>query len=246
MTRFNSTTRIGHAGPASRLSDGRGVIDDTVRTTNLDGVLPILANSRESSCRRVAFTGKLASGKSTAARFLVDRLGFTRIALADELKSLAADIANWMHRERLMPHEDRVRLLDKTTPVGRRWLQWLGTEGLRSRLSDAWILMLLGKVESLGPAARVVTDDVRFLNEATSLSIAGYKVVKIEVPEPVRLERIRINYPQYQDRWLAEIASHPSEIEVDIIHPHLVIEAKEGLEEFSQQVVEAVSGLISS
>lgn len=184
---------------------------------------------------RIAFTGKLASGKTTAAKFLVDERDFVRMALADELKAIGAEIATWMHQSRVLSHEDRMRLLDKKTTLGRRWLQFLGTECLRSRLPDIWIQILLHKIRS-SAMSKIVVDDARFLNEAQTLRQAGFLVVKVQTPEADRLARIEELYPQYRGR-LEELSAHPSETEVDLVEPDVLIVNRGSLEDLKAEVL---------
>lgn len=163
----------------------------------------------------VGIGGKFASGKTNAAQALVDALGFERMALAGELRRAAYAVADWI-ADLDGPHMGQgifgllgEQMKDKSSPVGRRWLQWFGTELGRSILPDLWIRALLRKVEQT--AGPVVVDDLRFRNEAKALRAAGFLLVRVEIDEVARRERIAHIYPDYDRALLA----HPSETDLD-------------------------------
>lgn len=145
-------------------------------------------------------------------------MGLRRAAFADELKRTAAMIVDFfavaVHDEgvRILPrgwlHEydahDRMingtvidflrRFGDKSTSQGRRWLQFFGTECMRSVLPDIWVQAVLHRVK-MWPGT--VVDDMRFINEANALRDSGFVLVRIETPEEIRRERILKLYPNY-------------------------------------------------
>lgn len=112
----------------------------------------------------IGLTGRKRSGKSTAARYLVENHGFTELSFAARLKKMAVDVNPLVHyidtlsltetdRELLANGVDPgpVRLLDALGVLGeerakdllpevRRFYQRLGTEGVRNNLGpDTWV-----------------------------------------------------------------------------------------------------------
>lgn len=152
---------------------------------------------------RIAFSGKIAAGKTTAANALVRELGFQKMSLADELKSVGQDIGSWIHDMRMFNPGSLLALVDKTHPYGRSWLQWLG-QRMRQVYPDVWIQALLRRL----PNNRdVVVDDCRFLNEALALTAHGFVLARIEIPPEIQAFRVKTCYPQYEDLSILQDAS---------------------------------------
>lgn len=144
--------------------------------------------------KRIAFSGKMLVGKTTAANALVKELGFQKMSLADELKSVGQDIGSWIHDMRMFNPGSLPALVDKTHPYGRAWLQWLG-QRMRRVYQDVWVQALFQRL----PNDRdVVVDDVRFLNEAIALARHGFVLARIEIPPEIQAVRVKTYYPQYK------------------------------------------------
>lgn len=121
----------------------------------------------------IGIAGVARSGKDTIARHLVEHHGFTRVALADSLRALLAEMdgSTWELRK-------EYEAAGKTS----RWaLQTLGTE-CREALPEAtdslWCLVALSKIRFLAehmPTARrrFVVPDIRFPHEPTVLGSAA-------------------------------------------------------------------------
>ena len=112
----------------------------------------------------IGLTGRKRSGKSTAARYLVDNHGFTELSFAARLKKMSVDVNPMVHyidtlnltevdRE-LLAHGvepgpvyllDALRVLGEerakdALPEVRRFYQRLGTEGVRNHIgADTWV-----------------------------------------------------------------------------------------------------------
>ena len=144
--------------------------------------------------RIIALTGLARSGKDTVGQHLVTR-GFTRVALADELKKAALAL------DPLVPDVDPadptitpsgyVRLSEyvfafgwedaKTNPEVRRTLQRLGTEaGWMFHGKDLWTQRVEGVMaESDGP---FVITDLRMPHEAEWVRCLGGAIWRVERP----------------------------------------------------------------
>lgn len=125
----------------------------------------------------VGLTGKAGSGKDTVADRLVDRHGFTKMSFAGPLKDVLRSIDPILGMDVMRPGqlitvtqaleacggEEGVK---KVYPAYRKYLQKLGTEGIRKYDEDFWINCALTELSKLDRNARVVFTDCRFPNEA--------------------------------------------------------------------------------
>ena len=132
----------------------------------------------------IGFAGHARTGKDTAAGFLVAQ-GWTRLAFADEVKAMALDVDpivdEWGGPIRLSTVVDKHGWENaKAVPEVRRFLQRLGTEGVRARDPDWWVRIAMRHAAAIpGP---VVFTDVRFANEADAIRTAGGTVVHVTRP----------------------------------------------------------------
>lgn len=95
------------------------------------------------------------------------------------------------------------------TPEVRRALQLWGTEVRRAQNEQYWVDAFLDS--AFKSQVSTVCDDVRFPNEAKAILAQGFPVVRIEVPESVRTERLR-----GRDGVRVDLASqHASETSLD-------------------------------
>lgn len=138
--------------------------------------------------------GFAGSGKSTVANHLVQHHGFTKLSFAAALKDVVAALFHW----------DRVKLEGRTPEdrawreipdpfwsekMGRPWtprwaLQYVGTEVVRNTLHrDMWVNRVAVQLASLGPDAKVVFDDARFLNELATIRQFNGRLVVLDRPD---------------------------------------------------------------
>ena len=125
----------------------------------------------------IGFTGRMHSGKTTAAMHLVRSHGFTRHRFAGPLKAMLHAIGLTERHTDGDLKEEPCDLLDGKTP---RWaMQSLGTEWGRMLITpNLWVNAWL----ATKPEGNVVVDDVRFDNEAAMIRSAGGIVVRIVRP----------------------------------------------------------------
>lgn len=166
-----------------------------------------------------AFTGKKQSGKSTASAFLQKkfsnaiRLNF-KSALVDELVAnfpkLNQVIIDTMERLDYDGNNPWTleRLVNEKPPLFRALMQNYGTEVRRGDDPNYWVdrWKYLARDREI-----VITDDVRFLNEAQAVKELGGVIIKI----------VREDMPDSGD-------SHVSEQEMDEITPDYLISVKTG------------------
>ena len=169
-----------------------------------------------------AFTGKKESGKSTAAKYVAEKTGAVRInfkdALVQEMKENFPDLLEGIRHdlwytictktddwEQEMPSIDD--LFDEKPPLMRALMQNYGTEVRRGDNPDYWTQKWFYKVNQLD---NVVTDDVRFLNEAKGVKLFGGVIIRI----------IRSD--------ITSTKGHLSETEMDQIEADYTVEVEKG------------------
>jgi len=128
----------------------------------------------------IAFTGKKGSGKSTAVEYMMSKLPGARInfkdALIQELKDKFPRLLEYLSGAHGISVDNL--FTEKPAPV-RFLMQEYGTNVRRWENSWYW-------TDKWGDAVddcehdRVYTDDVRFLNEATIVSMKGGIIIRIE------------------------------------------------------------------
>lgn len=117
----------------------------------------------------IALSGPRACGKSTIAGHLVAQHGYTRIAFADALRSVAKIAGDEYENDRI-------------------YLAQLGEE-LRELMPNFLLEVVKVKVESInGP---VVIEDVRFPSEKEFCDGIGATTIRLEIPEEVQLQRLQ-------------------------------------------------------
>lgn len=134
----------------------------------------------------VGFAGKARAGKSEAGQRLVDKWGFTQFAFADQMRSMALaldPVIDWYVDGTGRRLSDLVQAdgweIAKQNPEVRRFLQALGTEGVRAHLGDdSWIRATDKAIAEAGNPDAVVTD-VRFPNEAAFIRESGGLVIRV-------------------------------------------------------------------
>jgi hypothetical protein len=134
----------------------------------------------------VGICGLIGSGKGTAADYLVNELGYTKLSFADKLKDAVATMFSW----------DRT-LLEGDTKESREWrehpdefwtketgktitprlvLQLFGTDCMRNGFYDGiWVSLVKQQIVN-NPDKNFVIPDVRFQNEVKTIRDVGGKV----------------------------------------------------------------------
>jgi len=146
----------------------------------------------------IGFCGKLQSGKSTVATHLVKAHNFIRVRFAGPLKDMVKALGLTEEEYDGSRKEEPCELLGGKTP---RWaMQSLGTEWGRDLIDpQLWVRAWQKRVDSIclqNPSASIVTDDVRFPNEAAAIRLVGGRLIYIE---------------RNQDLLQADGTLHPSE-----------------------------------
>lgn len=152
----------------------------------------------------IGVTGQMGAGKNAIGKILEGH-GYTQVGFADQLKSMALVLNPFIpftgagFPERLsVLVGDRGWEAAKEFPEVRRFLQVLGTEGVRAHLGeDAWIRALerrlwpirfqenvtIGELmDATAVEYQYVITDVRFGNEAVAIKRWGGEVWRVERP----------------------------------------------------------------
>ncbi len=123
----------------------------------------------------VALTGQAGAGKSTAARYLVERHGYTLVKFAAPLKNMMRAIGlTEAEIEGELKEVPSDKLCGRTP---RHAMQTIGTQWGRDCIGeDFWVRLWLAEAAK---HERVVTDDCRFPNEAVAVRKAGGDIILI-------------------------------------------------------------------
>jgi hypothetical protein len=145
----------------------------------------------------IGLIGKKRVGKDSFASALTSRYDYQRVAFADPLKEASYFANPIMGTFSLMPegHDHPVtqewRLQEVIDTLGwdtakdlipevRRFLEDLGTNGIRALDEGFWLRIGLGRIDSLGSrGVPAVVTDARFPNEADAIRDRGGLIVRI-------------------------------------------------------------------
>ena len=124
---------------------------------------------------RVAFVGKMRSGKDTAAEYFIRRFGGKIVKFADPIYEMEAAIYKILNRP--IPEDKTQR---------RFLLQMLGTEFVRNHIGEnTWVNIWADRVDAM--SENLYLSDIRFPNELVRAKEKGFKVVKIERSQETRV-----------------------------------------------------------
>lgn len=162
---------------------------------------------------RIAIGGKMGTGKSSIADFLVKCFQFKQFSFARKLKEIASDLFDMEVKDRVL-------------------LQMLGTE-IRKMKADAWCSYVLKQVNAEA-SLRVVIDDMRYLNEGTILKENNFTLIRLYTPAFMRKKRGTIGLDE-------KTAAHPSEIEIDAIEVDYAIDTSGTMEQAYRKMMELLA-----
>lgn len=179
---------------------------------------------------KIAFFGPAASGKTWCADYLVNAYRYQKVSFAAKLKEIASDLFNVQGKN----GRDRKILQD----VGQK---------MREIEPNIWIDHLLTTVDNFEHSVELwqfkdnpkgfVLDDLRYGNEADALRSAGFRLVKVDVPDEIREWRLSTLYP---DTPLSAYY-HASEQEWAHILPDHTVESV--VKDQTEQELDAIVGM---
>lgn len=167
---------------------------------------------------RIALTGKLRSGKSSAATHLSLKHGYTILSFGDALKRMADELFNGSDVYKFEPitqdcpfSNDGKRVIGYRKP--RKLYQDVG-QALRELDPDVWVRQVarvLPLWENMRDVNGIVIDDLRQPNEFEWCKANGFTVIRINANEDTRLERARA----LGDSFDIEDLRHDTELHID-------------------------------
>lgn len=181
--------------------------------------------------RNVALIGRARSGKDSVGARLESRYGYTRLAFADPLKKMALEVNPWIvygiggmqsiRLADLIEHVGWERAKDEYPEV-RRILQATG-QSVRDRDPIHWLRLMMASLDAARLAgANVVVTDVRYPNEANTLRLLGFRMVRIIRPSlddhspthasETALDGFSAGLTIYNDGTLADLAAQADSI----------------------------------
>ncbi|WP_172384871.1 hypothetical protein [Streptomyces sp. MNP-20] len=170
----------------------------------------------------VALIGKSRSGKDTVAQMLAAHGGYTRLAVADELRRAALRLDPYIplrYTQTPVRLSTLIRRLGWETakdqfPEVRRVLQEYG-QAVRELEPEIWLRPVVGQLRQ-GTEWNLpcVVTDVRYLNEVEAVRAEGGVIVRVERPG---------------SGLSGSAARHPSETELDALEPDHVLRNDQGL-----------------
>ena len=166
---------------------------------------------------KIAFSGKLCSGKSTAAKIIGEIINdVTILSFAGKVKEIARDLFG-------MTTKDRELLIN----IGKK---------MREIDSDIWIKYLLKESEKY---ENVVVDDLRFPNEYKYLKEHGFTIIRLNISREQQLERIKILY----DDWEVHSSKNndESEVALDSCNFDYCIDTPKSLDDLKQILVSIIN-----
>lgn len=166
---------------------------------------------------KVAFVGKMRSGKDTAGAYLIRNHWVTKLAFGDEIRKVITTY---------FPH-----LLQGNKP--RKVFQKIG-QLFREFDKDVWVKQFnhtYRRFQQAGTTDFIVTD-VRQMNEVEYLKAQGFLIVKVETDEELRLERIKAS----GDLFAMEDLNHETELAVDTLPYDYLITNNTTLEDLYKQI----------
>lgn len=122
---------------------------------------------------KIAFIGKLCSGKSYAAKYFKDNYNYEILSFGGPVKKYAYKIFN-------LKHKDRKTIQDFA-------------QSLKKINKDVWVNYLLRNLENIG-TNNIVIDDLRFHNEQDALKKNGFIFIKLSIDPKLQEERIEKTY----------------------------------------------------
>ena len=134
---------------------------------------------------KIAFSGKIASGKSTTSLFISENIKKCEIVgFANRLKELTYELFN-----------------SDPNKKDRKLLQDFGLK-IREVDPNAWVNALDKKIKD---KENVIVDDLRFPNEFIYLKNKGFILIRLNISPEEQIKRIKLKYPENWEEHIQRI-----------------------------------------
>jgi hypothetical protein len=161
----------------------------------------------------ISLSGKKRSGKSSVARYLIDKHGFVEVSWAYPLKEIIGVQLFGLNSDQLYGSDfDKERVDRRWGMSPREILQKVGTDLFRRHfMEDFWVRIGVDNIkDTLALGKSIVVSDTRFPNEIAAIVALGGTTIRMK----------RTDYPSGD--------THPSETALDDSPFDYTIEAKTG------------------
>jgi hypothetical protein len=138
----------------------------------------------------IGITGKIGSGKSTAANYLSDCCGFKEYTMAEPIKQIG-EVFGFTHKQLYGTQKDKSEIHSYWRVSGREFLQKIGTDMFRDLLpklipnmkisKSVWCDIFRLKYDGL---TSTVVSDIRFPDEAQMIRDLGGVIIRITRDRP--------------------------------------------------------------
>lgn len=165
--------------------------------------------------KNIAFSGKMCSGKTTLASYLVGKYGYIKVAFADGVYKVAREVFGMKEKDRELLQNIGMKMREIQGDV---WINLLKQEMLCKK-SQSWgtaVYELTDEGEKqvdfipMSPV-HFTCDDCRFINEVLALQKWGWLVIRLDCSARLRMDRIAKLYPDTP----LDAHIHVSEMELD-------------------------------
>lgn len=138
----------------------------------------MLRNSNECPFQLIGISGKIGSGKTTLSQYLQNYYPrLQKVSFAENLRKVVSILTGIPIEKTRSAKDKEVYLSEWGKTVG-ELLQLIGTEGIRSVNSKAWVISLFSTYNPFIDCW--IIDDVRFVEEADYIKKMGGKLIRLE------------------------------------------------------------------
>ena len=160
---------------------------------------------------KIAICGKMCSGKTTLANYIMRTFpGYRKYSFAEKVKELCVDLFDMKKKDRplLINFANKMRDIDP----------------------DVWVNQVLKQTKG---QENCIIDDVRYQNEVDALMRDGWKFIQLNVPYELQKSRIMKLYPNDYEEHLKALChiSEQNSFTFPDRYPHLQFVSSEENEE---------------